>query len=100
MLETNEKRNFSRVAIECPANFTISGEDAIAGAVVKDLSGGGVLMWIEREVSANTVLSIEVAPVNNITPPMKAEVKVVRCTPVEGADGYFAVACAMERVIA
>jgi len=99
MLEPNDKRSFARVAIECPANFKISGEDGIAGAVVKDLSGGGVLMWIEREVAADTVLSIEVAPVSAITPPMKAEVKVVRCTPVEGAEGHFAVACAMEKII-
>jgi hypothetical protein len=99
MLDIAEKRSYPRMDIECPASFTMEGQAGSAGAIVKSLSGGGVLMWLERAVELDTVMTIEIMPLNTITPPMKARVKVVRCTPVEGTDGQFAVGCAMERII-
>jgi len=99
MLDTNEKRNFPRMNLDCPASFSVTGDSGRSGAIVKNLSGGGVLMWVDGQVEPGTVLSIEVAPPNSITPPMKAEMRVLRCTPVDGADGQFAVACAMERIL-
>lgn len=99
MLESSEKRDFPRIDIECPASFAVSGQGGKQGAIVKNLSGGGVLMWIEGEVEPAAQLDIEVAPPNNITPPMKARMKVLRCTPVEGAQGQFAVACVMEQLL-
>lgn len=98
MLDTAEQRNFPRLDLECPASFTVSG-DGQSGAIVKNLSGGGLLMWIEGSVAPETVITIEVTPVNKITPPMKAQMKVLRCTPVEGAEGQFAVACAMQKIL-
>lgn len=99
MLDRTEKRNFPRMDIECPASFTIDGSADNAGAIVKNLSGGGVLMWLEQSVAPDTVMSIEVLPPSSITPPMKARVKVLRCTPVEGAEGQFAVACVTQQVL-
>lgn len=99
MLDTGDKRNFPRMNLDCPASFSIAGGDARQGAIVKNLSGGGVLMWIDGAVEPGAVLSIEVTPPTPVTPPMCAEVRVLRCTPVEGADGQFAVACLMERVL-
>jgi len=99
MLDTKEKRDFPRMKLECPASFAITGKPGSSGAIVKNLSGGGVLMWIEGQVEPGTMLDIEVAPVSSITPPMNARMKVLRCTPVEGADGQFAVACMMEQLL-
>ena len=99
MLDVADKRNFPRMDIECPASFSIEGQSGSAGAIVKNLSGGGVLMWLEQAVEPDSVMTIEVLPMNNITPPMKARVRVVRCTPVEGVEGQFAVGCAMEQII-
>lgn len=99
MLEYTEKRNFPRMMMDCPARFQLNGEQMVNGAVVKELSGGGLLLWIERDVEPGSVLRIDVLPVKDITPPMTVEVKVVRCTPVEGADGNFAVACQMEKIV-
>ena len=98
MQDYREKRNYPRMTIECPASFTIvDGDDG--GAIVKNLSGGGLLMWMERELTPGTSLQIEVKPVNDITPPMVAEVEVLRCTPVGVAEGSFAVACQIRRVL-
>ena len=99
MLDSNEKRDFPRMAMECPASFAVAGQNGNSGAIVKNLSGGGVLMWIEGEVEPGTLLDIEVTPVNAITPSMKARMKVLRCTPVDGAEGQFAVACMMEELL-
>jgi hypothetical protein len=98
MQDYREKRNYPRMAIECPASFQVIGGDG-GGAIVKNLSGGGLLVWIDREISPGASLQIEIKPVNDITPPMVAEVRVVRSTPVGDADGSFAVACQIRRVL-
>jgi hypothetical protein len=98
MQNYNEKRGYPRMNIECPASFDIVGEGA-GGAVVKNLSGGGVLIWLDRVVDAGAELTIEIKPINDITPPMLAEMRVVRCSPVVEAAGSFAVACAINRVL-
>jgi hypothetical protein len=98
MQNYDEKRNYPRMAIECPAKFQIvDGEGG--GAIVKNLSGGGILMWMDSECPADAEMKIEIKPVNDITPPMVAEVKVKRCTAVGGNDGSFAVACQINRLL-
>ncbi|RMG32712.1 MAG: PilZ domain-containing protein [Gammaproteobacteria bacterium] len=99
MLDYQEKRQYPRMEIECPACFTIEGQAGQAGAIVKNLSGGGLLMWLEQSVPPGALLSIRIDPPSDITPPMKARVKVLRCTPVEGVEGQFAVACQTEEIL-
>jgi len=99
MLDYKEQRDYPRMEIECPASFTIKGQPGKHGAIVKNLSGGGVLMWFEGEVAPGTELDIEVTPPSTLTPPMHARMLVRRCTPVEGVEGQFAVACMMEELL-
>jgi len=99
MLELADKRFFHRLEVECPASIVLQGQSEHAGAIVKNLSGGGVLMWLEQAVEPGSELSIEVLPLSTITPSMKARVKVLRCTPVEGVEGQFELACQMEQVL-
>lgn len=98
MQDYDEKRGYPRMDIECPASFEIVDQDG-GGAIVKNLSGGGLLMWIERSLDPGAELTIEISPINDITPPMHAAVRVLRCSPVVGASGSFAVACVIERVL-
>ena len=98
MLDYSEKRNYPRMEIECPATFHVIGGEG-GGAIVKNLSGGGVLMWSDHDIEPDSHLMLEIKPVNDITPPMKAEVRVVRCAPVEGGEGSFAVACEINRIM-
>ena len=98
MQEFREKRNYPRMTIECPASFqVVDGEGG--GAIVKNLSGGGLLMCIDRAVADGSMLQIEIKPVSDITPPMQAEVHVLRCTPVEEGEGDYAVACQISRIL-
>jgi hypothetical protein len=98
MQDYQEKRNYPRMHIECPASFQVIGGEG-GGAIVKNLSGGGLLMWIDHQIVPEEKLMLEVKPINDITPPMKAEVRVLRCAPVEGGEGSFAVACQIQRVL-
>ena len=96
MLDYKEQRDYPRMELDCPASFSFMGQPGTQGAIVKNLSGGGVLMWIEGQVTPGSNLDIEVAPPNSRTPPMHARMQVLRCTPVDGADGQFAVACVLQ----
>lgn len=100
MLDYHEKRGFPRMELDSPARFRVAGEAAQQGAIMKNLSGGGALMWIGNgDVGAGTVLTVEVTAPHPLTPPMRAEVRVLRCTPVEDAEGQFAIGCMMQRVL-
>ena len=98
MQDYEEKRNYPRMAIECPASFQIVGGEG-GGAIVKNLSGGGLLLTIDQEIAAGVELKIKIKPVNDITPPMVAEVRVVRCTPESEAQDGYAVACQITRLL-
>lgn len=98
MQDYNEKRNYPRMTIECPASFTIVGAGA-GGAIVRNLSGGGLLISIDHEIAQGSEMRIEIKPVNDITPPMVAEVQVLRCTPAADPAGSFSVACRISRLL-
>ena len=98
MQDYEEKRSYPRMAIECPASFEIV-DGAGGGAIVKNLSGGGLLMWMDRDIEAGLEMKIEIMPVSDITPPMVAEVRVLRCSPMGGEEGSFAVACQISRLL-
>lgn len=98
MQDYEEKRSYPRMAIECPASFAIVDGDG-GGAIVKNLSGGGLLMWMDRDIEAGLEMKIEIKPVSDITPPMVAEVRVLRCSPTAGEEGSFAVACQISRLL-
>ncbi len=98
MQDYQEKRDYPRMAIECPARFQLDGGEGGA-ATVKNLSGGGLLAWIDRDVAPGAPLRMHVKPVNDITPPMTADVQVLRCSPVGDSRGSFAVACQIRRIL-
>jgi hypothetical protein len=99
MLEYSEKRDFPRMAVDCPAKFCLEGSDKVDGAIVKDLSGGGVLLWIDQQVEPGSQLSIVITPGNDITPSLNAKVQVIRCIPLEDEESSFAAACTIVELL-
>ena len=93
MLSYDDKRDFYRMSLDCPVHYSVNGQEHKLQGIVKDISASGVLMWLQETVSADDVLDIKVSPVKDITPPLAAEVRVIRCSPIEGVRGTFAVAC-------
>jgi hypothetical protein len=91
-----EKRDFQRMAMECPARFRMHNAEEINGAIVKDLSSGGMLLWLEQEIAVGERLNIEVMPAKAITPSLSAEATIIRCYELE--DGIWAAACSIENI--
>lgn len=98
MQDSRERRAYTRNDIDCPAQFRIVDGDG-GGAIVKNLSGGGVLLWVDRAIAPGATLRMEVKPLHDTTPPMVAEVRVLRSTPLGDEEGVFAVACQIHRVM-
>ena len=96
MLDYSEKRSFHRMAMDCPARIRLHGNDQAKGAIVKDLSGGGVLLWLDQAMHEGDVFDITIEPGTDLTPALDARVKVVRCTALAEGEGSFAVACRIE----
>jgi hypothetical protein len=99
MLGDDNRRSFPRVDIDCPASVRIDNSGYAEGAIVKNLSGGGFLLWLDRPVEEGSEFEITVAPQTPITPPLSARVRVVRCTPIPESEGSHAVACSILEVL-
>ncbi|MGD2117942.1 MAG: PilZ domain-containing protein [Chromatiales bacterium] len=99
MLEYMEKRDYMRMAVDCAANLRLSGADENLPAIVKDLSATGVLVWIDQEIEAGTSGTISILPGKNITPPLSAEIEIIRCEPREDDPTSFAAACHIKEIL-
>ncbi len=99
MMEYKEKRDFYRMKIDHTAQFQVNGSGEMTEATVKDLSSGGILLWMGQQVEPGSQLSILIQPVKDITPPLHAKAEVVRCDPVEEEPDTFAAACTMLEIL-
>lgn len=84
----DEKRDFIRVEVDCEIRYTEtdSGENYVGR--VKNLSGRGMMFISELGVPPETVLEVRIEPQNDLTPPLHAEVRVVRMAKQRHANGY------------
>ncbi len=96
MNDYDEKRDFHRMGIDCPAQFRIQGADEVSDAIVKNLSASGMLLLTSIEIDPGTPLLVHIVPMNSITPPLSATVSVLRSEP---AAGGYEVACTIEQIL-
>lgn len=99
MQEFLEKRGFPRMITECTARYAAEDQPLNSEGVVKDLSGNGLMLWVKEPVGVNEKLKVKITPLNPVTPPLEALVKVTRCDDVDLDDQNFqyALACAVEK---
>jgi len=84
----DEKRDFVRIEVDCEIRYTEGeGEQDYVGRV-KNLSGRGMMFISEVGVPPETVLEVHIEPHNEVTPPLHAEVRVVRMAKQRHANGY------------
>ncbi len=95
-LDYNEKRDFTRMEVECVVDYTLSGESEVRQAAGHNLSAGGVCFETEQEVAAGTLLEISISPQQKLTPPLEATAEVVRVEP--SADGRCIVSCRFQQI--
>ena len=87
--EYDEKRDFIRIDIDCEIVFkkVDSDEEAVTGRVA-NLSGRGMMFISDTELEKNCVLEVNIKPSNILTPPLHANVKVVRVIKQRHDEGY------------
>ena len=82
-----EKRDFTRMGVECPATFHIEGESTTYHAVATDLSATGLQLNGSDAVNVGKMVMVEMTPEQAIVPPLQAKAEVVRCDEL-AAGGY------------
>jgi hypothetical protein len=80
MLTHDEKRNYTRMHIDCDLNFKLAGSDVIHQGRCISISGSGISFIADHPIDQGKALEIIVAPNNSITPPLTAFIEVVRIT--------------------
>ena len=99
MRNYDEKRDFVRVALDSALSFgipdDIDADEDVAletqldqTALLKNLSGRGLMFVAENEVIKESLIDIKVVPTNDLTQPLHARVKVVRVMKQRHGDGF------------
>lgn len=83
----SEKRDFMRMAVECPMTFRIQGESTLYQATARDLSASGLLILCQQEVAEGALLVVSVQPEQSLVPPLQAVCEVMRVS--SPAPGQF-----------
>lgn len=86
--EYDEKRDFVRVEVDCDIFYKEQNEPGQYQGRVKNLSGRGMMFISERGIPAETLLEVNIAPANDLTPPLHALVRVVRMAKQRHGNGY------------
>ena len=97
MRSYDEKRDFVRVAVDSAISYGTPDDmdDDVTvetlldqQAVLKNLSGRGLMFIAENEVEKESLLDIKVVPSNDLTQPLHARVRVVRVMKQRHGDGF------------
>jgi hypothetical protein len=97
MLDYIEKRDYIRMTVDCAARINLEGIEPLS-AIVKDLSANGVLLWVDTKIPSGSIGTVSILPGKNITPPLSAEIEVIRCEPSEEDPATFAAACTIKEI--
>lgn len=98
MNDFSEKRSFYRMAVNGPVKFRVNGDTTVSTGRVVNLSSSGLLIASEQEVPVDSSMTIQIIPSQAITPPLTAEVKVVRNKSDE-SEGHQ-IACRIVKILA
>ena len=91
-----EKRDHYRMSVRCTIRLQAPGAEDHEEAELRDLSATGLRFLADRELEAGARLRVTVPSGSDATPPLCAEVSVVRSTPEERG---FEVAAAIESIL-
>lgn len=82
----DEKRDFFRVDVD--TEITISVGDMEEKGQVKNLSGRGMMFIAESELEKESIVEVKINPETAITPPLHANVRIVRVIKQRRGPGY------------
>jgi hypothetical protein len=83
----DEKRDFLRMGVDCPAHVTVTATGESFRGVVKNLSSSGLLLVCDRAFPVGSELEVRLVPEQPLVPPLEAVVKVARAD-ASGPDSF------------
>lgn len=95
MMDFSEKRDFIRMPMQCPIWIRDMDGDRPETAEMRDLSATGIRFVSARALDTGARLQLTVQPTNPITPPLAAEISVLRCQEI---DSGFDIAASIDVV--
>ncbi|MEJ2608598.1 MAG: PilZ domain-containing protein [Candidatus Thiodiazotropha sp.] len=97
MNDFSEKRSFYRMAVNGPVKFRINGDSQVSKGSVMNLSSTGLLIAFEKAIPIDARMFVEITPTQSITPPLAAEVSVLRSD--QDKQKGFLIACRIEKIL-
>lgn len=94
MISEENRRDHHRMAIVSPAKYWLqsdTSDTASISCMVKNLSATGMLLITNERKEVGDLLLVHINPDNPITPPLRADLEVLRCD--AGENGDLEVAC-------
>lgn len=96
MLDYTEKRDHFRMTMGCKIQLHQPDKGTSETAILEDLSATGMRFFIDKQLDEGSVHEVTVTPTNDITPPLQAQITVLRCAPTN--DQRFDVAATIDTV--
>ena len=82
-----EKRNFRRMALDCPIAYRSPDSATPSYGSVRDLSATGLSFSADQPQTPGAPLEIHIEPGSARIRPLRALIEVIRCQPLAGG-GY------------
>ena len=79
MVDYSEKRDFQRMAVGCPFEYQLVGDQKTHHGTVRNLSAKGVSFLTSNPLTVGDAIHMTLTPQNDITPPLSADVTITRC---------------------
>ena len=86
--EYDEKRDYIRIDVDCKIQYSLPDAGQSETGKVTNLSGRGMMFIVENLLEVGNRLEVRIQPENTITPPLHANVSVVRVNKQRHEDGY------------
>ncbi len=74
----DEKRDFLRMAVECPVHVTVTATGESLQGTARNLSSSGLLLVCDRALPVGGELEVRLVPDRPLVPPLEALVRVAR----------------------
>ena len=95
MMDYSEKRDYIRMTMACEMQIRNTDSNDAHTVTLEDLSATGMRFFSDQELREGQALAVTIRPGSGITPPMEAEIAVLRCQPLED---HFDVAATIHHI--
>ena len=83
----DEKRDFIRMKVDTEITLSLDNHNKNVKGICRDLSGTGMLIEVEEEVTEGTICNTTLPSSNDAFPSLDASIKIIRCTEIN--EGKF-----------